>query len=210
MKELIIDGTGVHALEMAEIVERINADRQAWHLLGFLEEAQYTEESLLGYPVFRELDFLIQRPHVFIATDHERKLANLFPRERFATLIDPSSFVSRTASIGNGCVIYPNCFIGLHAEIGDFVFCLSGAIINHDCRIGERTVIASGVKLAGSVMLEADCYIGQGANIRQRVRVGGHSLIGMSGNVLKDVAPYSIMVGNPAELLQRSGDSHSG
>lgn len=193
----------MHALEMAEIVERINADRKQWNLLGFIDPQSDNGGAIVnGYPAYSGTELLRKYPNAFIATDHERVTARRLPRERCATLIDPSSFVSRTASIGVGCTIYPNCFVGLHAVIGDFVFCLSGAIINHDCVIGERVVITSGVRLAGSVTIEEDCYIGQGATIRQYTRIGHHSMIGMSGNVLRDVAPHSTMVGNPAVLLR--------
>jgi len=82
------------------------------------------------------------------------------------------------------------------------VFCLSGCIINHDDMIEPRTILASGVTLAGHVHVESDCYLGQGCTCRQYLRIGRGSLIGMGAVVLDDVAPNSVMVGNPARKLR--------
>ena len=122
--------------------------------------------------------------------------------ERLISLIDPGASVSRAATIGAGCVIYPNCFVGFNARLGDRVFCLSGSIINHDDVLEDRVVVASGVSLAGSVTVEADCYLGQACTVRQYLRIGRGSLIGMGAVVIRDVPPNSVIVGNPGRRLR--------
>ena len=119
-----------------------------------------------------------------------------------ATLIDPSCFVSRSARIGAGSVVYPGCFFGLRAVVGSRFFCLSGSIVNHDCSIGDDVCICSGVSLAGHVRVEDFCYLGQGCNVKQFVTIGERSLVGMGSVVLKDVPPGSVMAGNPARRLR--------
>ena len=141
-------------------------------------------------------------PEAFLVPDNEWPRSLAIPADRLASLIDPSVFLSRTAVIGAGCVLYPHCFVGLNARIGDAVFCLSGSIINHDAVIENRVVIASGVTLAGSVHVEPDCYLGQACTIRQNVRIGRGSLIGMGAVVVRDVPPGSVIVGNPGRKLR--------
>jgi acetyltransferase-like isoleucine patch superfamily enzyme len=102
-------------------------------------------------------------------------------------LIDPSVFLSRTATVGAGCVLYPHCFVGLNARIGN------------DVVVEDRVVIAS---LAGSVPIEPDCYLGQACTVRQQVRIGQGSVIGMGAVVIRDVAPGSVIVGNPGRKLR--------
>jgi sugar O-acyltransferase (sialic acid O-acetyltransferase NeuD family) len=155
-----------------------------------------------GHPVLGCADRIPDYPAAWFIPDNEFPASMDAPRERLATLIDPSCFVSRTASIGSGCVLYPDCFIGLDAVLGERVFALSSSVINHDDTVEDRVVLCSGVILAGGVHIESDCYLGQGCMIRQNLRVGRGSLIGMGSVVVTDVEPHSVMAGNPARRLR--------
>jgi sugar O-acyltransferase (sialic acid O-acetyltransferase NeuD family) len=203
VSDLLIMGIHPHAIEMADIVERINAVHPTWTLVGFVSAfGDKVGEQLAGLPVLSEQEALERYPTAFIIPEHEWPKKVDLPRHRLATLIDPSTFVSRTACIGLGCVIYPHCYVGSNARIGDFLFCLSGSIINHNDVIGDRVTLTSGVVIAGDVHIEDDCYLGQACTIRELRRIGTGSLIGMGSVVLNDVAANSVMVGNPARRLR--------
>jgi sugar O-acyltransferase (sialic acid O-acetyltransferase NeuD family) len=205
-RDLIILGSGVHGAEMVEIVERINHAEPTWNLLGFLSP-HVGQHGLArnGVRVLGPPEAIEDYPSAMFITDNEWKL-QLPPRERLASLIDPSAFVSQTVSIGAGCVIYPNSFIGLNATLGDCVFCLSGCIINHDCVVEDNVVMASGVVLAGSVMVEQKCYLGQSCSVKQKLRIGRGSTIGMGAVVIRDVPPGTVVVGNPGRILLKPRD----
>jgi sugar O-acyltransferase (sialic acid O-acetyltransferase NeuD family) len=207
MRDLFILGVGVHGAEMAEIVERINRVQPIWNLLGFLApDSRHVGTVRNGVPVLGSLEQLEEYPHACLIADNEWSRDLPVPRARMVSLVDPSAFVSRTATLGSGCVLYPHCFVGLNAQLGNDIFCLSGSILNHDVVLEDRVVIASGVSLAGSVHVEADCYLGQSCTIRQELRIGRGSMIGMGAVVVKDVAPNSVIVGNPGRKLR---DRHS-
>jgi sugar O-acyltransferase (sialic acid O-acetyltransferase NeuD family) len=203
VRDLIILGTGVHGSEMVEIVERINGVKKTWNLLGFLSASENAVgREANGFKVLGTSANIPDYGEACFVPDNEFPRNIAVPRERLVSIIDPSTFVSRTATIGKGCVIYPNCYIGLNAKVGDYVFALSGSCINHDDVIEDRTVFASGVTLAGSVHVEADCYLGQSCTVRQFTHVGCGSLIGMGAVVIREVPPNSVMVGNPARRLR--------
>jgi len=203
-RRLIILGAGVHAAEMVEIVARVNAVQPAWDLRGLIAAPGEAAEGTVNGAVVLGGRWEDYADAVFVpAFGWPREL--LPPRESLVSLIDPSAFASRTATIGAGCVVYPQCFVGVNARLGDCVFCLSGAVINHDDVIEDGVTFASGAMLAGDVHVEADCYLGQGCMVRQFVRVGRGSMIGMGAVVVKDVAPGSVMVGNPARPLLKKG-----
>ena len=194
MRDLLILGVGVHAGEMAELVERVNRAAPTWKLLGFVVPAKAAERvghAFNGHPVLGTSEILALHPDAAVVPDNEFKENVDLPRERWATLVDPSAVVSRTATIGVGCVIYPNCFIGLHARLGDRVFMLSGCTVNHDDHIENDVVMASGVTLAGVVTVESGCYLGQSCTIRQYLKIGKNSLVGMGSVVVKDVPSNS-------------------
>ncbi|TFH42203.1 MAG: hypothetical protein E4H01_13815 [Lysobacterales bacterium] len=189
---------------MVEIVERVNRAGGDWNLIGLItaNESQVgrrlNQALVLGTPAD-----LARYPRAALAPSWA-DLSGMgdLPMERVVSLIDPTAFVSRTVTIGRGCVIYPHCYVGLNARLDDFVFILAGSIINHDDVIGYRTAVASGVKLAGSVTIEPECYLGQTCTIRQLLTVGRHSVIGMGAVVVKDVEPDSVMAGNPARKIK--------
>ncbi|OGG55520.1 MAG: hypothetical protein A3F84_29740 [Candidatus Handelsmanbacteria bacterium RIFCSPLOWO2_12_FULL_64_10] len=203
MRDLIILGLGAHGPEMAEIVDRVNGVQKTWNLLGFISpDGRKVGENVNGYPVLGTMEALRDYPDACVVPHGEVRERLEVPRHRLSSLVDPSAFVSRSAQIGVGCVIFPHCYVGLGARLHDFVMCLSGCIINHDNVIEERVFLASGVTLAGYVHVEPDCYLGQGCNVRQYLRIGRGSLIGMGAVVVKEVAPNSVMVGNPARKLR--------
>lgn len=203
VRDLIILGTGVHGSEMVEIVERINRVEKTWNLLGFLSPSDKGVGSESnGVKVLGAKEAIGDYPDAFFVPDNEFPRSFAVPLDRLVSLVDPSTFVSRTATVGRGCVIYPSCYVGLRAKVGDYVFVLSGSVINHDDVVEDRSVLASAVTLAGSVHVEPDCYMGQSCTVRQFTRIGRGSLIGMGAVVVKDVPPNSVMVGNPARKLR--------
>jgi len=208
MEDLIILGSGVHACEIVEIIGRINAQHPTWDVLGFLssDKSEVGKEKV-GRPVlgtFEDISDYPQARFVVAEVPNQGKFAKKLglPSERFATIIDPTCFVSRTAKIGNGCVLYPRCYVGLETRIDDFVFSLSGTIINHHDVIEEGVCITSNVNLAGGVYVERDSYLGAGTMVRGEVRIGAEAYTGMGSVIIKDVAARTVVVGNPARKLR--------
>jgi sugar O-acyltransferase (sialic acid O-acetyltransferase NeuD family) len=203
LQDLAILGIGAHAQEMAEIVERVNAVRPRWRLRGYLSHnGRQVGDTLNGYPVLGGPDGIGDLPEVVFSLGFVWPRPANVARERLVTLVDPTCFVSRTATVGAGCVLYPGCFVGANARIGDGVFCLSGVAINHDDVVEDNVSFASGATLAGQVRVEADCYLGQSCTVRQGLRVGRRAFIGMGAVVVKDVPPEAVMAGNPARKLR--------
>jgi UDP-N-acetylglucosamine acyltransferase len=71
--------------------------------------------------------------------------------------------------------------------------------IAHDCQVGSNTIFANGASLAGHVLIEDWAILGGFALIYQFCRVGAHSLCAFGSHVRKDVPPYVVVSGQPAE-----------
>ena len=128
---------------------------------------------------------------------------------------EPSSLI-----IGDGNDIRENVVIarGVCADgatrIGNENSIMERTHICHDTAIGNQCVIGIGSTIAGECVLEDHVIISGLVILYQHVRIGQWSLIQGGCRISKDVPPYLIMNGNPAEyhgvnasLLTREGFS---
>lgn len=107
--------------------------------------------------------------------------------------VGPCTSINNT-NVGDYCSIGPNAVIGLLEHPYSRV-ALSPQLCPPDAHPERRTI------------LEEDVWVGAGAKIREGVTVGRGAVIGTSALVLRDVPPYSIVVGIPAKVIKkRFGD----
>ena len=57
---------------------------------------------------------------------------------------------------------------------------------------------------AAPIVIENDAWIGFGASVFKGVTIGEGAIVGACSVVTKDVAPYTIVVGNPARVIGQS------
>jgi UDP-N-acetylglucosamine acyltransferase len=85
-------------------------------------------------------------------------------------------------------------------RIGDDNLIMVAAHIAHDCSIESGICIANQVMLAGHVHVEQGANIGGGAGLHHFATVGTFAFVGGLARTTKDVPPYMIVEGNPAEV----------
>lgn len=66
----------------------------------------------------------------------------------------------------------------------------------------EMTGFASTLSTRGDVKIGSDVWVGAGATILSGVGIGHGAVIGARALVVKDVAPYAVVGGNPAAVLK--------
>ena len=195
MKDLIILGIDIHALEIIDI---INITKE-YRVIGFISQKADYPPAFEGYPILGDAGVLDKYPTSCRLPMHVWK--DTADTTNWVNIIAPSAFVSSSAVFGVGCVVYPNCFIGAKARLGNGIFILSGSIINHDCVIEDCVIITSDVSLAGSVTVKTGAYIGQASTVKQYLTVGRNSKVGMGAVVTRDVADEATVVGCPARPI---------
>lgn len=111
-----------------------------------------------------------------------------------------------TCEIGDGNIIREHVTVhrgtangGGVTLLGDENLIMVAAHIAHDCRLGDHTTIANQVMLAGHVCVEDHANIGGGAGVHHFATVGRCAFVGGLARISKDVPPFMIVEGNPAE-----------
>lgn len=85
-------------------------------------------------------------------------------------------------------------------RIGSENLIMVAAHIAHDCIVQDHVTIANQAMLAGHVRVEEGANIGGGVGIHHLTTVGTCSFVGGMARIAKDVPPFMIVEGNPAEV----------
>jgi UDP-N-acetylglucosamine acyltransferase len=108
--------------------------------------------------------------------------------------------------IGARNVFRENCTINrgttkdqLVTRIGDDNLFMSGAHVGHDCIIGSRCVFANYAILGGHVEIGDWVHMGGFSGVHQFCKVGAHAFVANNTAVTRDVPPFVMAVGRPAE-----------
>ena len=73
--------------------------------------------------------------------------------------------------------------------------------IAHNCVINNNAFIIACAEISGGVEVEKNAWIAPNSSVNQKITVGANSLVGLGAVVVKDVAPGSVVAGNPARIL---------
>jgi UDP-N-acetylglucosamine acyltransferase len=84
-------------------------------------------------------------------------------------------------------------------RIGNDNLFMAYAHVAHDCRVGSHCVLANVATLGGHVELGDWVIMGGLSAIHQFTKVGAHAFIANNAAVTRDVPPYVMAVGQPAE-----------
>ncbi|MDR0732943.1 MAG: NeuD/PglB/VioB family sugar acetyltransferase [Dysgonamonadaceae bacterium] len=214
MKKLVIlggSGIGMIACSIAN-------DLGYYEICGFLNDivpigneiGKYKKIPVIGktedvkkYLLDADIQFFI----AYIGMQNEEEVFNKIqslniPAERFATLIHPSAVVPKgLCKIGNGVMMSPLSQLSSDTTIEDNCILLPNSYVGHDSTLRHFAHIAANAVVGANVDVGRAVHIGTNATIREKVKIGDFSLIGSGAVVLDDVAPNSIVVGNPARLL---------
>ena len=104
--------------------------------------------------------------------------------------------------IGAGFIFCEHTIAGPNVEIGRFFHANIYSYIAHDCTIGDYVTFAPRVCCNGNVTIGDGAYIGTCAMIKQGITIGEGATVGMGAVVVKDVEPFTTVVGNPAKVIK--------
>jgi UDP-N-acetylglucosamine acyltransferase len=84
-------------------------------------------------------------------------------------------------------------------RLGDDNWIMAYVHIAHDCQVGSNTIFANNTTLGGHVIVGDYVIFGGFSGAHQFCKIGAHSFLGMYSGIARDLPPYIIVMGQPAE-----------
>jgi acetyltransferase-like isoleucine patch superfamily enzyme len=137
--------------------------------------------------------------------------------------IHPTAHIETNLMIHNACPDYRKLHIGAHCYVGkDCLFDLAESVILEDhvtlaMRVtivthfdaGESPVSKFYPRLDEPVTIKRGAYIGAGAIILPGITINEGAMVAARAMVREDVAPLSVVGGNPARLIKTMSEMHA-
>jgi hypothetical protein len=202
---------GVSTPHASELVESIR--RLGWELVASVVNVPDPPAPPAEVPFLVGVDDLdprlLELPFAVPQTDPaQREAAVGDARARgfayAAEVIDPTAIVASSAGVDPGIYVGAGSVVGAGAALGE------GCLVNRSCSIAHHVRFepfastGPGVVLAGGCVVERGAFVGAGVVLAPGVRIGEGAVVGAGAVVIRDVAPGSVVVGNPARTLDRS------
>ena len=132
----------------------------------------------------------------------QRRFAKCGPALKFSPL--NSDFHYAKIEIGSRVYIGGGANFSGKVTVGDDVMFAQNVHITdgyHRFDVVGKTIRDSGPGEKVRVHVESDAWVGAGSTLMKAVTVGEGSVVGAKSLVLKDVPPYSVVVGSPARVV---------
>jgi acetyltransferase-like isoleucine patch superfamily enzyme len=138
--------------------------------------------------------------------------------------------VNKVAEIGEGFQLVPGTKVPAGSRLGRYAYIGRGFYAPSPVSVGDLCMISSNVTLVANdhgtdnvdlpirldfrwshavTVFEGDVWVGHGAIIRAGLTIGRGAVIAAGAVVVKDVAPYTIVGGNPAKLIRPRFDANA-
>ena len=198
-KDLYILGAGGHSKVIIEIAEELG-----YKIISIIDDNP-SVENIFQYQVIHNSEYVNNTENVFLAVvnnKNRKKIASRFPSPEL-NLIHPSAVVSKRTSFGYGNAVMAGVVINSSVKIGNHCIINTSACVDHDCEIEDFVHISPNASLAGNVRVLEGAQVGIGATIKQNITVGKWSVVGAGAVVVKDVPDNTVVVGNPARILDK-------
>ncbi len=161
-------------------------------------------------PAFKnKFELLYAYPGVWAIVNY--RIANTIYKKGFKRI---ARFIMAINQLFTNIDIHPGATIGENVFIDHGI----GVVIGETAIIGDNVTIYQGVTLGGVSLnpgkrhptIQDDVTIGAGAKVLGNITIGKESRIGANSVVVKDVPPYSTVVGIPGKVIKRKDFSPLG
>ena len=207
MKKLVIFGNG----EFASIANYYFSDRVVEFFCA--DDELCKENSFEKKPLIPKSELLKKNKsdfELFVAISY-RNMNDLRTTKylelkkqgfNFTSFIHKKSYISKTSTIGENCLILEGQNIQKDVEIQNNVFLWSGNHIGHNSTIKNNTYISSHVVISGNCEIGENCFFGVNSAIKDNIKIGNKCMIGMGSNVTTNLKDGSVVASEKSRVYK--------
>lgn len=214
-KVIIIGGKGTAVVIAEQIYDAQHKYGMDIEVLGFAFDDLAYCEGINGWPVLcgtKEVyekykdDESVKFVYALYRSDLIRERISLrdsygIPTDRFLSFVHPTTYIAKSAVLGNGNIILANCVINSNAQLGNLNTLQTGTLVGHDTKLGDSNFFAAYSCIGSNIKIGSGNFSGLNCCVKNFVQMGNYNLIGQCANVVKDVEDSIVLVGNPAKPL---------
>ncbi len=154
--------------------------------------------------------FLKQSPQTFILCigyqdlNYKRKtlFLELIENGHFPmSLVHENAFVSKSAILEPGSIIFPGVVVENHARVGTSTFIWSNSVVGHESQVGPFSFVSANASIGGSAVIGERCLLGLHSTLGNKVNIGDRCLIGAGTLTTKSVPSDSVVIRRDDELF---------
>ena len=108
--------------------------------------------------------------------------------------------IGNNVKIGNSVKIQNNVSVYEGVELEDYVFC-GPSMVFTNIKVPRSEFPQRGKEFYAKTLVKKSASIGANATILCGVTIGEYALIGSGAVITKDVPPFSLVVGNPGQVV---------
>ena len=174
----------------------------------YFDDDLYRSKTKNAYPFkdyirddFKKYSFIIclGYKHATLKTKIYKRLLKVDRKN--LSFVHSTCFVSKSAVIGAGSVLYPMCNIDKEVKIGNAVLLNNSVVVSHNSSIGNSCYLSPGVVLSGNVTIGDDTFLGTGVLVSNGINVGKNVVAGIGTVITKNIPDNSYVVGNPMRFV---------
>lgn len=214
IREIAIFGAGGFGLEVAMLVEQINATHPQWKVIGFFDDGEDKGKVVNGYPVLGGIDELNHWPEEIAVTlaigipPTKKKIVGRINNSKvfYPVLLHPSVIMGKSdyLSIGEGSIVCAGSIITTNISIGKHVILNLACTVGHQSKIGDFSSFMPNCNISGEVNIGECNFWGTGAKVVNRLNIGNNVTVGAGAVVIRDIPDDVTAVGAPARVIKKN------
>jgi sugar O-acyltransferase (sialic acid O-acetyltransferase NeuD family) len=205
MNTVVILGTGGHAKELVNVMDKTNFEQ-----ICFFDDTNSELDKFFDkFKILRSKDEFRNNFDLVIGTGNPQVRKILYDKTKYFGK-EYLNIISKTAIIGEqdvkfgwGLNIMHQVFISDSISIGNGTLINRLAGIHHDVQIGSFCEIGPGTSILGGVSIGDSVFIGANSVILPKIKINDNVIIGAGSVVTKEIPANVTVVGVPAKILTK-------